>query len=510
MRTKLDLLNQEQKAMLSSAISLLNQIVTIVCGFILPRFFLKHYGSAVNGLVSSIAQFLSFISFAELGVGAVVRASFYKPLAEKNEDEISRICLSSNRFFRRVAYIFLVYVVILTIVYPLITIDSFDFLYTASLVVIISISLFSQYFIGMTYKLLIAADQLSSIVLGLQCLSTLLNTVLSILLIKFSMSVHLVKFVSSLVFTIQPIALSVFAQQRFNIRRNIKLQGEPIKQKWNGLAQHIAHVVLMNTDVVVLTVFSTLQNVSIYSVYHLVTYGLKNLVDSFTNGFMAMMGDQYARGEKAALTKTLIRLEWMIHFITTLAFAVAWISIIPFVEVYTQGITDAEYIQPLFAAIMIMAQAAYCYRLPYSILVAAAGHFKQTQNSAIIEAAINIVLSITFVAGFGIIGVAVGTLVAMMYRTGYYVLYLSKNIIERKVVCFLKHLITDVVAVVIIVSIKMVLPGMFSLSSLSYISWFILTIKAGMISLLIVAAVNMTFYPNSVKRIVQIVNKSAK
>ena len=489
--------------MLSSAVSLLNQIATIVCGFILPRFFLKHYGSTVNGLISSIAQFLSFISFAELGVGAVVRSAFYKPLAEKNEEEISRICLSSNKFFNRVAYILLAYVIILTIVYPFITLDSFDFIYSASLIVIISISLFAQYFIGMTYKLLIAADQLSSIVLGLQCLSTILNTVLSIILIKLSVSVHLVRFVSSLVFTIQPIVLSVFAHHRYNIKKNVKLQGEPIKQKWNGLAQHIAHVVLMNTDVVVLTLFSTLQNVSIYSVYHLVTYGLKNLVDSFTNGFMAMMGDQYARGEKAALTNTLSRLEWMMHFITTLTYAVAWVAIIPFVEVYTQGITDAEYKQPLFATIMIMAQAAYCYRLPYSILVVSAGHFKQTQNSAIIEAVLNIALSVVFVIRFGIIGVAVGTLVAMMYRTGYFVWYLSKEIVQRKIIYFVKHLIADAIAVAVIVCIRMLLPQMFALSSLTYLSWFILAIKAGVMCLIVVAVTNLVFYPNLVKGIVQ-------
>ena len=38
---------------------------------------------------------------------------------------------------------------------------------------------------------------------------------------------------------------------------------EPIQQKWNGIAQHVAAVVIGGTDTVVLTLFSTLQNVSI-------------------------------------------------------------------------------------------------------------------------------------------------------------------------------------------------------------------------------------------------------
>lgn len=63
--------------------SLLAQITVLVCGFILPRFFLQSFGSEVNGMVNSIAQFLGVISFLELGVGAVVESALYKPLAEK-------------------------------------------------------------------------------------------------------------------------------------------------------------------------------------------------------------------------------------------------------------------------------------------------------------------------------------------------------------------------------------------------------------------------------------------
>ena len=55
--------------------SILSQLTALVCGFILPRFFLEHFGSEVNGLVNSITQFLGVISFLELGIGAVVQSS---------------------------------------------------------------------------------------------------------------------------------------------------------------------------------------------------------------------------------------------------------------------------------------------------------------------------------------------------------------------------------------------------------------------------------------------------
>ena len=58
-------------------------------------------------------------------------------------------------------------------------------------------------------------------------------------------------------------------------------------------------------------------------------------------------------------------------------------------------------------------------------MIQSAGHFKQTQNSAIIEAIINILISIIFVKLFGLVGVSIAATVAMIYRTSYFVLYLS-------------------------------------------------------------------------------------
>ena len=95
-------MNRRQKLMLNSMTSVLYQIVTIVCGFILPRYFLTYFGSTINGLVSSITQFLGFISLAECGVGAVVQSTLYKPLADNDMSTVSKIVISSERFFKRV------------------------------------------------------------------------------------------------------------------------------------------------------------------------------------------------------------------------------------------------------------------------------------------------------------------------------------------------------------------------------------------------------------------------
>ena len=364
--------------------SLLSQITALVCGFILPRLFLEYFGSEVNGLVNSITQFLGVISFLELGVGAVVQSSLYKPLAEGDKQQVSRVMVSADRFFRRLAQILLGYVLLLVTVYPLIANQSFGYLYTATLIAAISISSFSQYYFGIVNSLLLNADQRGYIQYNAQTITVVLNTVVCVFMIKLGGSVQLVKLTTSLIYLARPLALRIYVNRRYQIDWKIQYDGEPIQQKWNGVAQHIAAVVLDGTDTIVLTLLSTLSNVSIYSVYFMVIKGVKTLFLSMTNGIQSLLGELWARQELEELRKTFGWTEWCIHTGTTFVFSCTAALIVPFVRVYTAGINDANYIQPAFAILLTLANAMHCLRLPYNIMVLAAGHYKQTQKNYIV------------------------------------------------------------------------------------------------------------------------------
>lgn len=56
---------RSKKAIKNIIVSLFQQIVTIICGLILPRAIIGAYGSGVNGLISSITQFLTYITLLE-------------------------------------------------------------------------------------------------------------------------------------------------------------------------------------------------------------------------------------------------------------------------------------------------------------------------------------------------------------------------------------------------------------------------------------------------------------
>ena len=487
---------RSKRLKLNTISSLVFQITTLICGFVLPRLILGSFGSEVNGLVNSITQFLHVVAFLELGVGAVVQSSLYKPLADGDEKGISRIIASANKFFVKIALALLVYIVILLFIYPVFVNSSFDYIYTATLILAMSISSFAQYYFGVVDRLLLTADQKGYIQYTAQSLTLLLNTFACAVLIKLGASIHIVKLSTSLIYLLRPFFLRLYVNKNYKLDYKIKYDEEPIKQKWNGIAQHLASVVLDQTDVIVLTAFSTLTNVSIYSVYHLVIFGVKNLFLSLTNGVQSLMGEMLARKEIDNLRSFFDWTEWLLHTGTIFVFGCTGVLIVPFVQVYTKGVTDANYIVPLFAVLITVAHAGHCLRLPYNILILAAGHYKQTQSNYIIAACMNIIISIVTVKAWGLIGVAIGTLVAMLYQTIWMAFYDSKHILRSSISGFFKHLLVDVICVLIASIITYRIP----LRSVTYVSWVLLAIIDSLIWGTVIIVINLIFYKEKTKK----------
>ncbi len=497
----------KKRLLLNTISSVLLQIVTVVCGFILPRLILGQFGSEVNGLVQSITRFLSIISFLELGVGYVIQSALYKPLLDNDTVRISEIVCSGSAFFSKIARVLFFYVLVLIILFPLWDGGEFTWLYTTTLILAISISYFAQYYFGLINRLLLNADQRGYIQYFTQIGVIIANTLISVILIKSNQSIQVVKLASSLVYLAGPLYLKNYVDKYYRIDRKIHCQSEPLKQKWNGLAVHISQTVLNETDTIVLTILSTFSNVSIYSVYNLAVNGVKQLVITSTAGFDSIVGKLWAANDLPRLRKMFSLMEWWIHLITSFAFSCTYIMILPFVEYYTRNVNDANYNQPLFAALLIAANAGHCLRLPYNKMIIACGHFKQTQRCYIISAVLNIVISCLFVYKYGLIGVAIGTLIAMYYQTIWMAHYNSKNLVQWPFINFIKQVAVDVISVVIVILIAKNMGS----SSVTFMSLILLSSKVAVIALLVGVGVNALFFHKNMKEALRyIIRRTSK
>nr|MBQ4456994.1 sugar isomerase [Clostridia bacterium] len=423
------------------ASSIAAELISLVCGLILPRLILTSYGSAYNGITQSITQFISYISLMKAGIGGATAVALYKPLAEKDNVKISEILAATESFMRKIAMLFVVFVIGFACLYPLLVTEEFGWLFTASLVLIVSISTFGQYYFGFTYQMLLSADQKDYITTCLNIITTIVNTILSVILIRGNHTIHVVKLGSSLAHLITPLSLYFYVRKKYNIIKGIKPNEDVIPQRWDATAHEVASFINNNTDVVLLTFFTSMSEISVYTVYHYVISNLKKIVTQVTVGFGAAFGDMYARNEIDLMHENLGIFELIIYSFTSVLYSVALVMIIPFVIIYTNGVTDIEYVRPYFALVTILASIFNCFRIPYRVIVINVGHYKQTKNGAIMEAVINIVVSVIGCVMFGLIGVALGTLCAMIFRTLQYAIYLSKNIMYRDLKFFIRHVV---------------------------------------------------------------------
>lgn len=477
--------------MLNALTNIILQITTIISGFIIPRMILKTFGSEVNGLVSSLNQILNYISILEGGVSSVIMANLYKPLLHNDRKKISSIVATASSFFRKISAIFVIYSMGVAIIYPLVSNSSFSFGYVFALTIILAINLFIQYTFSLSWKILLNADKKVYIVSSIQILLIILNTLIFVLLINTFSSIHILKLISALVFCLQPILYKIAINKYFKIDSKAKKDNSLIKERWNGFGINIAAFIHFNTDITILTVFTDLKTVSVYSVYMMVATGLRQLVMAASSGISPSVGQAYNRGNKEELNEIFDHYEFIIIFLTMFLFTIGAVLITPFVMIYTSGVTDVDYFQPILGYLLLIAEGIYCIRDPFISLAYSANKFKEITKPAYLEAIFNIVISIIFVYKFKLIGVVFGTIFAMTYRAIFHIIYVKKHILHRPIRKFAKSFGCFFIASVIFVLISI---NIFPIEIGSIKEWITKAIINSIVLIIIYIGISWLFF----------------
>lgn len=161
----------------------------------------------------------------------------------------------------------------------------------------------------------------------------------------------------------------------------------------------------------------------------MIVSSLERIFSALTNGILALWGELWARNEFSTLKRQFRKTEWAINNITIFIYGCTYVLIIPFIQVYTRGITDENYVAPQFAILITLAYLIRCLQRPYTTLCFAANKYKDTQWCYIVTALINILISVVFVKEYGLIGVAIGTLCAMMFELIWMMQYCYRKIL---------------------------------------------------------------------------------
>jgi len=327
---------------------------------------------------------------------------------------------------------------------------------------------------------------------------TIIETIATLILINAFPSIHIVKLIIVLIYLAQPIIFNHFIKKYFQIDTKAKPDRRLIEDRWNGLAINIAAFIHNNTDITVLTILTTLQTVSVYSVYALVSKGLTQLMKAISGAIAPSIGNLYAKGDMNKLNERFDLFEFIFLFIAFFLFGVGIPLITPFVMIYTHGITDVEYYQPIFGILLLTAELISSIRGPALRLGYGAGKFKDMTKAAFIETGLNIVISILLVSQLGIIGVAIGTLVAMTFRTFWQNYYLKDHLINRPFSRFIKNFLIFAIPTAIIITICMLL---IPITEYTVSNWIIHAIVYASLLAIMYVTVSLIFFRNNLSNL---------
>lgn len=476
---------------------ILLECIKIFSMLIIPKVIIYYLGSDINGAVYSITRFIEYVVILNAGIDNVIKAAFYKPIFEKDEQKISQILKTASFVYRKFAIVIALYTCLLAFIYPLIILKDLSFSFLFSLVLVIGINFFFKFYCGVPYQILIQAERKKYIVSFLQCLSFIFHTVVSVLLLQNGFSIQITLLFSTAVFSIRPILQYLYIRRKYRYIKNTKIDRNLLSKKWTCLSHHIAYIVHENVGAVVLTVFSkSLSSLSVYSVYAMIVKALWQLVNSFSADMESIFGNMWVESQEQC-RKQFSFYETIAHIINTLLFSVAGITLIPFIKIYTFGINDANYIQPMFAIVLVIMEFINCLKVPYLKIIYAKGDFNNTKKAAYAEIILSIILSVVFVNFLGMIGVALGILIGVLYRGIDTAVYISKDFLKRDIKVVFKKVVLNIACVTFASIVIIFIP----FNPINYLSWCCYAFVCLLINLLFLLVGNWLVFRDDMNKL---------
>lgn len=487
-------------------VGVFGQVVAIVLGAILPRFILTGYGSEVNGLLSSVVNIYAYIAIVEAGIAAASRQALYRTLADDDRKRTNSVLSACNRYYHRTGFVYLGLVAAFSAIYPVLIKTEIPYTTVVLIILLNGIGNVINYFFHGKYMVLLRSDGKSYVCNGIDAMVNILRQVAKIVLIAMGYDVVFVQVAAMLASFLQMLCITIYIRKRYPW---IDLKAEPdtasISQTKHVLAHEINYLISGNVDTVMLTVFSTLQKVSVYSLYNMLFGVITRALWIIKDAFEFKIAHMYHQDRQAFL-KLFEAYETCYITLAFTLFTIANYFMLPFLRLYTSGVTDANYLDVILPYAFVLVNLMAAGRYPSDVMIHISGHFRQTKASAMIETLLNVVLSAILVWKFDILGVLLGTVISSLYRGNYLILYINRNVIGRSPLKTYKCWIVNLAVYIGV----MYLSRFVNVSLETYMQVFTFCVPYGLAVLMVYAAVMCIFAPNVARYLLDAVKNRVK
>ena len=412
-------MNRTKRYMYNSVAAFTAEIVTMILGFVTPRIILVTYGSELNGLTSSILQFMSYFNLVEAGFSNAAVYALYKPFADKDETAISAVVSAARRMYLRAGGIFCALVVGLALIYPLyIDVDGLSNLDVGLLVLILGVSNVLNFFTLSKHRAVITADMRVYVISLSNIAFSLANTLIIVFLAQNGVGLVELRFWALAAAFLRAGILSLYCHKRYAF---IDEKAEPnfaaLNKSKDALFHEVLYALYKGAPIALITlILRDMAVVSVYNVYSMVIMGIAGLLAVFSSGLAPSFGNVIMLGEMDTLGRAYGEFEFTYYSIITAVYTVAMVMIMPFVRIYTRGVTDAVYDLPVVGLLFCVNSLAHNFRMPQMMLVSAGGHYRETRSHSVIQLTISVGLGALLIQPLGIAGILIGSLCSNLYR----------------------------------------------------------------------------------------------
>ena len=407
------------------------QIVVMVLGIIIPRIMITSYGSDVNGIVSTVTQIFSYMALLEAGISQAAKNALYKHIANKDQKGISYVVSLSRRYFRKVTVVYGIGVMLLSFITPILLKSSVDKMTIFFIVFWEGLSGVISFYYIETDIALLTADGRGYVNNGINVVNKTISYIVKIVMAYFGMNIALLQFVYFFITIIKVVFYRGYVNKTYPwLRYDAAPKTAKLPDRNAYIVTEIAWTIFSSTDMIVLSTFVSTQLASVYSIYNLVFANINNLLSTVFYSINYLLGQTYHENIK--------RYEKMHDAFNSLFFGsmtalmcIAYILIIPFIKLYTNGVTDINYINQELPLLFCLVQLFSWSRYVTGALSSIAGYAKRVSYISLAEAIINITLSIALVHRYSIVGVLIATVVALPLKVIYLTWLSDKKILKR-------------------------------------------------------------------------------
>ena len=408
--------SRTQKSITNTAVSFASQLIIILLGFISRRVLIYSVGVqylGINGLMSNI---LTIFSLAESGIGVAIGYSLYKPLAENDVETIK----SLMRFYRTVYRLLaLMTAVVGVLFYPFLPVFLKDntapdaniiyFLFLAS-------SVCSYLW---SYKITLnSSDQNKYLYTIANTITQILVLIVKVFILYYTQNYIIYLCIELGSTLVKNLIFSCILDRRYpflkekNVRKLSDIEKHQLSRNIKSLFWgKFGYIASQCSDNLVISSIISVTMVGLYSNYTTLVSAVSGFVTTFTSGVTASMGNLIASESKEKAYAVYKRIDFINYWLYTFSAVCLLCLTEPFIKIWL----GTDYILPK-GILIVSVVLFYLKGLNSGVDVAknAAGLYYPDRFVPLIEAMLNLVISIILAYRIGLLGVLVGTLVSFL------------------------------------------------------------------------------------------------